>query len=159
MFWISSVLFRLRSVFCALLLVICVSFVIQSIQIQALLTVEPETYGIDELQSASLPGSHAAALFGVPVSRQSSHRPFPHLRLLACFVQVDSRESIALIAVDDNPPRRLREGEEVAEGVYLQHVEGRRVILSRNDQLIGLNLQGLLTDSLPQKMPLVEAVQ
>lgn len=126
---------------CLLLLLIGISFASQSLQLRSLLAVSAApAEALDAPSTADL-GHDAGALFGL--ENTSPRLPASQLKLslLACFVQSEADRSIALIAVENQPPRRVRVGEEFAGGLRLQKVEARRVLLSQGGQSVTLGLQ------------------
>lgn len=124
-----------------LMLLICISFVSQGLQIRSLLAVNPVPLGPLDLPASADPGQAAAALFGLEGTSTSLPAAQLKLSLLACFVQSEANRSIALIAVEKQPPRRVRVGEEIVPGVRLQAVETRRVLLAQDGQPVMLGLQ------------------
>lgn len=132
-----------RPITCTLFLAMCSSLIVQLVDLRDLLDEPPKASIAPEVNSARMLDTHTATLFGSPPPRQFTPQS-QHIRLLACFVQTDSRHSIALLTLDDQRPRRVREGEEIAEGLYLQRIEERRIVVSRQGQSSTLSLHGSL---------------
>jgi len=128
--------------FCWLLLpLICISFAIQILQMRSLLVVSAEPVeSIDVLSTVDF-GRDAASLFGLETASPLTPASQLKLILLACFVQSEADRSIALISLENQPPRRVRVGEEIGGGLRLLSVEARRVILSQGTQRVSLGLQ------------------
>ena len=85
--------------------------------------------------------AHLLTLFGVPRQLpELAPRELP-LRLLACFVQADARQSSALIGVAGQPARRLRVGESLGSYGHVLAIEPRRVLLRVQGQDLWLGLQ------------------
>lgn len=95
----------------------------------------PSTAGADSNLAPAL------ALFGQTAPVRTATQAPVRLTLLACFVQTDARLSSALVALENAPPRRLRVGDMLAEGMRLERVEQRQVIFQYQGQpvLVGLN--------------------
>jgi len=128
--------------FCWLLLpLIGLGFVIQVLQVRSLLAVTAAPTGTLDVRPAAVSGLEAASLFGLGATSGSLPASRIKLRLLACFVQSESDRSVALIAVENQPPRRVIVGEQIVEGLRLQKVESRRVLLSQDGHSVSLGLQ------------------
>lgn len=140
---IVSASLPLRPVFCALLLVMCISLGTQARQLQHLLDDAPPISSSAEIESVQRFGINAASLFGSPPTYRAASKSLPRLRLLACFVQTNPRQSIALLALENNRPQRLREGEEIEEGVQIERIGERGIVISRNGHMSTIGLQGL----------------
>lgn len=136
-------LLPVRPAFCALSLAMCISLGTQARQLQHLLDDVPLIRGSAEIESVQRLGINADSLFGSPPPYQEASESIPRLRLLACFVQTDSRQSIALMSLDNNRPQRLREGEEIEEGLQIERIGERGIVISRNGQMSTIGLQGL----------------
>lgn len=125
---------------CLLVLLCAVSFSLQLSQLQS------QTGALPVPAAPAVPADAAIdaqllTLFGVP--RQLPELA-PHelpLRLLACFVQADARQSAALIGVAGQPARRLRVGESLGSYGHVLAIEPRRVLLRVQGQDLWLGLQ------------------
>jgi len=128
--------------FCWLLLpLICISFAIQGLQVRNLLAVSAEPIETPDVRPAVDHGNDATSLFGLEITPPLLPSSQLKLSLLACFVQSEADHSIALISVENQPPRRVRVGDEIGGGLRLLRVEARRVILSQGTQKVSLGLQ------------------
>ena len=73
------------------------------------------------------------------------------VRLLACFVGPDSRQSSALLAIDGQPKRRVRTGEAIMPGVQVTAIQAQSIDLSRNGHVYRLPLgRGIPVPTNPQ---------
>lgn len=105
------------------------------------------------------PQAQLSAAASAPLSTRSAHnmpalqtlfghtssiaQTAPHdlaLRLLACFVGPDSQQAVALIALDNQPARRLRIGEQIAPGVQLSAIQERQITITHQGQPYSVRL-------------------
>ncbi len=126
---------------CLLALLCAVSFLLQLSQLRSQTSVVPAPVLVPAVESNVALDADLLTLFGVARALpELAPRELP-LRLLACFVQADARQSAALIGVAGQPPRRLRVGESLGSYGHVLAIEPRRVLLRVQGQDLWLGLQ------------------
>jgi len=103
------------------------------------------------IEPATDPGTLAAEIArhhlfgqGIPAATQASLQPSPasgNLQLSGIIAaQQGTRSAYALLSLDGQPARVVRQGEEIAPGLVLQHISPHEVELSRHGQRQRLTL-------------------
>ena len=126
---------------CLLALLCAVSFLLQLSQLQAQIGAVPRPVPAPVVATNAAIDVELLTLFGVAQQLpELAVRELP-LRLLACFVQADARQSAALIGVAGKPAQRLRVGESLGSYGHVLAIEPRRVLLRVQGQDVWLGLQ------------------
>jgi hypothetical protein len=93
-----------------------------------------------ELQPSASSTATLAQLFAQPANRVTA-TPISHtVRLVACFAGSDSRQSSALVAIDGQPTRRVRTGDQIIQGVQITAIQAQSIEVSRHGQTYRLRL-------------------
>lgn len=126
---------------CLVALLCAVSFSLQLSQLQSQTGALPVPAAAPAVPADAAIDAQLLTLFGVLRQLpELAPRELP-LRLLACFVQADARQSSALIGVAGQPARRLRVGESLGSYGHVLAIEPRRVLLRVQGQDLWLGLQ------------------
>ena len=81
-----------------------------------------------------------AQVFAQPANSVAAAPIDSTVRLLACFVGSDSRQSTALFAIDGQPTRRVHTGQRVMPGVQVAAIHAQSIDITRNGQVYRLRL-------------------